>query len=55
MSFFRAVPPFLLASVIEICSALHPRYPADDGGAAVLRSMPANSRRVRYPSVSSNQ
>jgi hypothetical protein len=39
--------------VIEICSALP--YPADDGSAAIFRSMPAKNRRVGWLSASSNQ
>ena len=30
-------------------------YPAGDGSAAIFRSMPANSRRVRCPSANCNQ
>jgi hypothetical protein len=41
--------------VIEICSALRSPYPAGDGSAAIFRSMPANSRRVRWLSASSSQ
>ena len=36
-------------------SALRSPYPAGDGSAAIFRSMPANNRRVRCPSASSNQ
>jgi hypothetical protein len=32
-----------------------PRYPAGEGSAAIFGSMPANSRRVRWLSASSNQ
>ena len=31
-------------AVIEICSALHSLYPADDGSIVTFRSMPRNSR-----------
>jgi len=37
------------------CSALRSPYPAGDGSAAIFRSMPANSRRVRCPSANYNQ
>ncbi len=33
--------------VTKICCALRVAYPAGDGSAAILPSMPANSRRVR--------
>src|ERR1700694_1482281 len=42
------------SAVIEICSALRSPYPAGDGSAAIFRSMPANSRRVRWLSASSS-
>ncbi|HUN58976.1 MAG TPA: DUF29 family protein [Candidatus Binataceae bacterium] len=41
--------------VIEICSALRSPYPAGYGSAAIFRSMPANSRRDRWLSASTNQ
>jgi hypothetical protein len=44
-----------LSIVTEICSALRSPYPAGDGSAAIFRSIPANNRRVRCPSASSNQ
>jgi hypothetical protein len=45
-------PPYLGT---EICSALRSPYPAGDGSAAIFRSMPANSRRVRCPPANSKQ
>jgi len=45
--FFPLVPRTLLPAP--------QRHPAGAGSAAILRSMPANSRRIRCPSASSNQ
>ncbi len=47
--------PRIPGVVIEIGSALHSLYPAGDGSIAIFASMPANSRRVRWLSASSNQ
>ena len=44
------------ASVVTgICTALRAAYPAGIGSAAIRRSMPPNSRRVRWLSASSSQ
>ncbi len=47
--------PCIPGIVIEICSALRSLYLAGDGSIAIFASMPANSRRVRRLSASSNQ
>jgi hypothetical protein len=45
----------LLYRVTQICCALRGAYPVGDGSAVIFRSIPVNSRRVRWLSASSNQ
>ena len=52
---FGDTSPCIPGVVIEICSALRSLYTAGDGSIAIFASMPANSRRVRWLSASSNQ
>jgi hypothetical protein len=49
MPFFQSIPQTLLPPhrFTETCSAPQAAYPAGDGSAAILASMPPNSRRVR--------
>jgi len=43
---FRGYFAFRHSVVIEICSALHPPYPADDDNAAIFRIMPSHPQAI---------